>query len=415
MSRILYLSAGNPISPRVGMDMVSFEHIKELSNDAHNVDCIVVAPGIANQPAAGEYKIETCKVTVFVGDLLNERRGLLRAWHKLKFRALHSVPLMAYSFKSALAQQKITETLVKGSYDVLVVDHFYTLANVTIPALKACGLPIVYISHNATQPHLLEMAQMKPGGLRRLYYVFEAWRAGFAERALFALSSKVIHLSEYERQGAAEASTGKHLALLPMLYNGESSGESQHNSPASAQYRQSLIFVGSPSHPPNAHALNWIVNALAPALLKVAPEAQILLAGGGTERLNSAKHPNVCGLGFVSNEMMATLLASCACAISPTTQGRGIKVKVLEAIAAGCPVLATKESLRGFESFPIEPRLRVDQVEAAANTIAALITSPEKRSAERARTHTMWRQFLSNREGQLLSAVLSATAISTTS
>lgn len=400
MSSVLYLSAGNPVSPRVGMDLVSHEHIKELAGgQGHAITCISVAPGIANQPAPGVHAVNGLNVRLFVGDLLTQGGGLARAFDKIKFIFSRAVPVMAYSFKSNAASQLIATTLAQEKFDVIIVDHFYTLANLRLRQLKKSGARIVYVSHDAMLPHIMEMAKMKRGRLAKLYYRFEAWRTHVAERLLFGMASKVVHLSEYER---AQSGQSNHIALLPPLYANNAQEASSGDVAEGSLYQHTVLFVGSPSHPPNAEAIRWIVDSLAPVLLSKAPGVQLAIVGGGTEAVNQASAPNVKGLGFVSTATMQAILANCICAISPVVHGRGIKVKVLEAIAAGCPVLATQESLRGFEIFPIQAAFTIDQPELLAELIVALAQSESKRHQERARVRQMWLDFLNVRQGQLL-------------
>ena len=72
------------------------------------------------------------------------------------------------------------------------------------------------------------------------------------------------------------------------------------------------------------------------------------------------------------------------------------------AIAAGCPVLATHESLRGFEIFPIQAAFTIDKPGLLAELIIELAQSESKRHQERNRVRQMWVDFLNIRKGQLL-------------
>lgn len=400
MSRVLYLSASNPITPRVGMDMVSAEHVRELAlSGAHDITYIAVAPGLPNQPPEGAHDAHGAKVKLFVGDLLTEPGGLKRVLNKLGMLARHAVPVMAYSFKSKAATDSIRQLLKAERFDKVIVDHFYTLANVRLKDLKQCGAEIIYISHDAMLPHITEMAAMKHGFITKLYYRFEALRAHWGERQLFKMSGKVVHLSEYERKEVA-GQDPRHIALLPMLF-ADGIDHAKLDATELAKYKNTVMFVGSPAHPPNAHALAWIVETLAPSLQAVAPHLCIALVGGGTEKLVRADRPNVQGLGFVSNSQMQHMLAGAICALSPVVKGHGIKVKVLEAIAAGCPVMAAKESLRGFEAFGIEAAMLLSQPQASAEAIAALARSDQAMQAARKHMRDAWQTFAQKRKGQL--------------
>ena len=402
MKKVLYLAAGNPVKPRVGMDLVIHEHIKELAADSSiDLTVVAVAPGIDGQPAEGMHQVGDAKVQLYVGDLLTEPGGFQRVLNKLKMVWARNVPVMAYSFSSGKAAQAIRQLIAKQSFDVVLIDHYYALANIDLTQIHRSGAKLVYVSHDAMFPHIAEMASMKSGLPGKAYYMFEAWRTGRVEQRLFDMAQKVVHLSEFERS-QVQTDLQKHVALLPPICSPDALAAAQVG--ADPAYAHSVVFIGSPNHPPNAHALQWIIEQFAPALAKAAPQLQIALIGGGTDRL-AAGVPNVKGYGFVSSEVLQSMLASCVCSISPVVRGRGIKVKVLDAIAAGCPIFAAEESLRGFEQFGLPASISLSQPAQLASAIAQLASVPGNQAAARKAVAESWANFFQTRNGQLAQLV----------
>lgn len=402
MKKVLYLAAGNPVKPRVGMDLVIHEHIKELAADATlELTTVVVAPGIDGQPTPGIHDVGGAMVQLYVGDLLTEAGGVQRLVKKLKMVLARSVPVMAYSFRSNDAAQTISRLIDRHSFDVILIDHYYALSNIDLNQVGRSGAKLVYVSHDAMFPHIAEMASMKQGAAGKAYYMLEAWRTGRVEGRLFKMATKVVHLSEFERN-QVKTELHKHLALLPPICSPEALTAAQVG--ADPAYANSVVFIGSPNHPPNAHALEWIISQFAPALTKAAPHLQIALIGGGTDKL-AATASNVKGYGFVNSELLQSMLASCVCSISPVVRGRGIKVKVLDAIAAGCPIFAAEESLRGFELFGLHASINLDQPDSLAKAVAQLASNPANQSVARKDMAASWAKFFSARRGQLAQLV----------
>ena len=87
--------------------------------------------------------------------------------------------------------------------------------------------------------------------------------------------------------------------------------------------------------------------------------------------------------------------------------GRGIKVKVLDAIAAGCPVLATEQSLRGFERFDLPVGISDGRPDQLASAIFQLAESQTQRMASRVHMSQLWSDFLAERSGQLAQTIRS--------
>jgi glycosyltransferase involved in cell wall biosynthesis len=65
--------------------------------------------------------------------------------------------------------------------------------------------------------------------------------------------------------------------------------------------------------------------------------------------------------------------------VAPVRMGEGIKSKVLEALAMGLPVVATRRSLRGLEAVPDRDLLVADTPTQFAAQVLRLLDSPDLR------------------------------------
>lgn len=119
--------------------------------------------------------------------------------------------------------------------------------------------------------------------------------------------------------------------------------------------RKYALFVGS-AYPPNAQGF-W--EMLGESMAWLPPEYIIIAAGGVSSILEnympeSAKlYSNVSfsrikRVGFVTEELLASLLDNASVILLPITVGGGSNLKTAEAIASGKPVIATPKACRGF-------------------------------------------------------------------
>ena len=136
---------------------------------------------------------------------------------------------------------------------------------------------------------------------------------------------------------------------------------------------------------------NGSLEQFAPALAKAAPQLQIALIGGGTDRL-AAGVPNVKGYGFVSSEVLQAC-SHRAFARSARWRGRGIKVKVLDAIAAGCPILRRKNRCGGLSNSGLPASISLSQPAQLASAIAQLASVPGNQAAARKLWAETWANF----------------------
>jgi hypothetical protein len=110
--------------------------------------------------------------------------------------------------------------------------------------------------------------------------------------------------------------------------------------PLTGEPAQKICFVGGLDWPPNEVGLRWFVDQVFPRIQSAAPQTRLaVLARGGADRAWLRDHPAV---DLVSPNIDATsLFASSSASIAPLMEGGGVRVKILESLAAGCPVVAT--------------------------------------------------------------------------
>lgn len=148
-----------------------------------------------------------------------------------------------------------------------------------------------------------------------------------------------------------------------------------------------ILFVGAFAHPPNRDAALWLAREILPAVRERAPGARLRIVG-------SAPPPEVLALAGAEVEVVADApsvlphLEEAAVVMAPVRTGGGMRMKVLQAMAAGKAVVTTPRGTEGYTGFGEEPPLAAGESEAeiAAATAALLADDAERlRLGERAR------------------------------
>ncbi|MBS1854099.1 MAG: glycosyltransferase [Acidobacteria bacterium] len=152
-----------------------------------------------------------------------------------------------------------------------------------------------------------------------------------------------------------------------------------------------MLFLGSWRHDPNRIAVDWFVRNVMPRILIAEPEARLVIAGSDPPPEHTyadyAGHLDM--LGFV--EDVRDPLSRYAVFVCPILSGSGVRVKLLEAFAAGIPVVSTYVGAEGLAAKDGEfCALADDPAEFAARTLA-LLRDPEAAAAmaERARAEVV--------------------------
>jgi len=125
---------------------------------------------------------------------------------------------------------------------------------------------------------------------------------------------------------------------------------------ASYQFRTSgrqpltMLFVGSFRHDPNRIAVDWFVREVFPHILKQEPAARLVIAGSDPPPPHAYADfaANLEMLGYVDDVRQP--MAQYAVFVCPILSGSGVRVKLLEAFAAGIPVVSTSVGAEGLAS-----------------------------------------------------------------
>ncbi len=141
-----------------------------------------------------------------------------------------------------------------------------------------------------------------------------------------------------------------------------------------------VLFVGNFNHYPNSDGFRWIANEVWPIVHRLAPELRLKLAGPNCPEPSPAERAmGIEGLGFVDD--LDALFDSVAVSITPYRFGGGIKIKTLEALASGCPVVTTSIGAEGLDLVNGREALIADDAEQYASYIVLMCRDLTKATA----------------------------------
>ncbi|RZJ79379.1 MAG: glycosyltransferase, partial [Flavobacterium sp.] len=114
------------------------------------------------------------------------------------------------------------------------------------------------------------------------------------------------------------------------------------------EFDKVFIFYGAWNRKENSEGLTWFINNVYPYVNKF--DLRFKVIGGGMpveiiNKLKSLKHIEYSG--FVDNPYK--FLTSSSALLAPLFNGAGVKVKVIEALLTGTPVIGTVVALEGLD------------------------------------------------------------------
>ncbi|MBR2658003.1 MAG: glycosyltransferase [Loktanella sp.] len=208
------------------------------------------------------------------------------------------------------------------------------------------------------------------------------WRAGLLYRRRWALAS------EAERRLAAKAhrvwvcsshDAASLLALgevqtpidvvpnpVPPWCHDHDHNHAHRSRPVSEIH---ALFVGHLGYAPNTVAVKRLVKRIFPGIRTAHPAAKLEICGRTPPKWLKKLLSGQPSITLVANpESLAPSYERASVALIPLTEGGGTRLKILEAMALGVPVIATKKAVEGLDVVPgqtfLEAETDADFVEA---------------------------------------------------
>lgn len=259
---------------------------------------------------------------------------------------------------------RVSRWLEAGDFDILHI-HEPVTPSASVLALWAATMPVVATFHTAT---LRSRAMHAAHPLLRPSMEKIRARIAVSEEAR---RTAIIHL----KGDAYVIPNGVEVATF--------AGAARQARFTGTSDRPTLAFLGRIDEP--RKGLHVLLSAL-PTVLAGRPGARVLVAGPGdvaaAEReLPPALHRRVEFLGLVSEADKAGLLASADLYIAPHTGGESFGIVLIEAMAAGAPVIASDlpAFIRVLGDPPAGRSFPTEDHETLAREILALLDDPAER------------------------------------
>ena len=272
-----------------------------------------------------------------------------------KVALLRRTPTWASELAEPSFASRVEELAGRWRPDVVQIE--YPVMGQYLPALNRCAAPRVLVDHEASARDLRRWE----GPLAPVIKALErrAWRS--YERRMIEGVDSVVVFTERDRRALERLGTRTPIAVIPF---GMTAPEPALNPAGTAPL--SVLFVGNSTHPPNADAAHWLATRLFPPLRASCPGVVLTIVGASPPpELMSSAGEDVVVTGEVAD--VNPYLDAAAVVAAPIRVGGGMRVKVLEALAAGKAVVGTPLAVEGLEVTP------GDQLEIAGTSRRSLM------------------------------------------
>ena len=272
-----------------------------------------------------------------------------------------------------LMRKEILNQLKKEDFDLIQCEYLHTLN--FIPNLRQ--FPSL-LTHHEVLSLARERSFRNSRGVAQGISRFIRWKitAAYEKRVCRKVKS-VVALSAVD-QRYLEARL-----KVPEPRLARTGVDTQYFQPGSVndEVPGSLVFVGYFKHPPNVEALQYFFRSIWPRVQESVPEATITIIGrfAPPEVLAYSQKDVVTFADFVPD--LRPYLQRHAVFVVPIISGAGLRGKILEALAMGKAVVATRRSVEGYPFVHGQELMVAGTAQEFSQHVIELLKDPARRSA----------------------------------
>ncbi len=367
---ILLLTADLPYPSESGAAIRSIGLIRGLTAAGHRLTLLSFAE---KSPASdGNPLFQLCE-SVHVVPL--PHHGKLKRIAKL---ILSDQADMAFRLASAEFARILGRLLQENAFDLIQFSGIELGCYLSLIRADKKNAKVVYDAQNAEAQLQRVVAQVDREDIRRLpaaiYSSIQSARLQRFERAICRDVDAIIAVSDEDRD-FLEKHGGAPAFVMP---NGVA--VVNYEPPAgTAREPYQLVFSGKMDYRPNVDAVEWFHNAVFPLVREQLPQTRLLIVGRNPHRrLKSlAADESVQVTGWV--ESVQPYIHKAAIYVVPLRMGSGTRLKILQAMAAGCAVVSTSIGAAGLNDDAREALTIADDAQEFAQAIILLLEDERRR------------------------------------
>jgi GT2 family glycosyltransferase len=293
--------------------------------------------------------------------------AVVKFWpHNLAYSPGYTETLQAMGIETFQGPMRFEHWIRRHGHEL---DHVLLsrpgVAEDVLPSIRQYSAAnIVYYGHDLHFARMIRQGELTED--HRLLTAAEAMRR--REVALWRRADLSLYPSDGEARAARELEpTAAIGSVAPYAF--DRFGADRAPPPGAC-----IVFVGGFGHPPNEDAAVWFVRFVLPSIRSALPAACLRIVGSNpSAAVRALEGGGVSVHADVSDAELAAIYVGARVAIVPLRYGAGIKLKAVEALREGVPLVTTTTGAQGLKG--IEDVVAVtDDADAFASAVIERLT-----------------------------------------
>lgn len=334
---------------KVGLGNIALELIAQ----GHAVQVVCYAP-------AGTIPVHPAELNIRMVYHSTKNTPWRIATSLLRTRALYM-----WKHDRAAMQQAVEHAIIDGDADIVIADHT-CMAPVVQRAARATKRPWALRLHNIEWMIWQRYAEATTNSVKRWFVSRQARLLRQEEAHMIAAANVALAITPVDAERARELAPTANVHVVPAGVHLQ-----QWKRTRSPLHPPQVIMASNYSWVHNADGLRWFVEHVWP---QVHHETGSSLHVVGTNVPTWLAEVHIQGVvtdGFVPD--LAERYRHASVSIAPLFVGSGMRIKILEAMAAGLPVVSTTVGAEGIELFEHDGLFRADDARTMTLKLVELL------------------------------------------
>jgi glycosyltransferase involved in cell wall biosynthesis len=308
------------------------------------------------------------------------RRSVFRDATALLTSLATGLPALILRDRSAAFRDLIGRLVAATSFDAIHVDQIKTAQHVA----QVERLPRLVDLHNVYHEMIAGLARLTKSLWRKRLLQREAKTMARYECRVCRDFNEILAVTERDAaQLRAMIGPARPVTAIPICVDPSEAPRIAVNADSRA-----LLSLGAMFYPPNVDGVLWFVREILPRVRREVPDVRLRIVGPRPDRsiLRAADgNAAIQVVGYA--EDAAPGMAASAALVVPLRAGGGMRVKILDAMARGLPVVSTRLGAEGIAATDGENILLADGADAFAQAVVRLLrdVALRRRLAQNAR------------------------------
>lgn len=250
-------------------------------------------------------------------------------------------PFLVVIYLSRTLRSILLKELESQNYDLIHAETFYVMPN--IPKTKIPTLLVEQTIEYQVYQHFV--VNSAPIFLKPILWL-DVLKVKFWESYFWKKSDKVVAVSEDDKIKMKKLVNSLDVEVVPngvdsVSFSNVSKNIKKNKSPT-------ILYVGNFKWLQNREAVEILIKKIWPILVKEIPDLRLWIVGRGIDNLRKLESE-----GIIFDETVTdikTAYRKADVVLAPIRGPGGTRLKVLEAMASGCPVVTTPIGIEGIEA-----------------------------------------------------------------